>query len=230
MAAVLLGSAIGILFRNKINQKYVSSVISALALATIVIGISSAVKTESILCLILCLALGTMIGEALRINDRIEGCGDFIRKKLFRGRDLGGSFTEGFVSACILFCVGSMTIMGSIEAGINHNYDVIFAKSALDFVSSIMFAAAMGIGVPFSALFILVFQGGLTLLAGAVSPYISGTVATEMTAVGGAILIGMSLNLFEFSPKRINVANMLPAIFLPILYFPLYELIAGLLS
>ena len=133
-------------------------------------------------------------------------------------------FTEGFVSACILFCIGSMTIMGSLEAGINHNYSIIYAKSAMDFVSSMAFGAAMGFGVTCSILFILIFQGGLTLLAGVVGPALSAAVVTEMSAVGGTILIGMAINMLGLGKDRIKVANMLPAIFIPILYFP----IAGL--
>ena len=228
MATVLVGSAIGILFRKKIKDTYVKAIISALALVTMVIGVSSAITTQNLLCVIVCMAFGTLLGELLRLDDHINAAGDVIKRKLLRGRFEGSRFTEGFVSACILFCVGSMTIMGSLEAGVNHNYSIIFAKSTLDFVSSMMFAAAMGAGVPFSALFILVFQGGLTLLAGLVSPYLSAAVITEMTAVGGTILIGMGLNMLELSEKRVKVANMLPAIFLPIAYIPLANWISGL--
>ncbi len=230
MATVLLGSAIGILFRNKIKESYTKAIISALALVTMVIGVSSAVTTQNLLCVIVCMALGTLLGELLRLDDRINSAGDWLKQKVLRGKLEGSRFTEGFVSACILFCVGSMTIMGSLEAGVNRNYSIIFAKSALDFVSSMMFAAAMGAGVPFAALFILVFQGGLTLLAGLVSPYLSAAVITEMTAVGGTILIGMGLNMLELSEKRIKVANMLPAIVLPIAYIPLANWISGLTS
>lgn len=226
MATVILGSVLGILFRSRIKERYASAVISALALVTIVIGIRGAIATADILCMIVCLALGTAIGELLRISDRIGSAGDFVKSKVLRGAD-GGRFTEGFVSACILFCVGSMTIMGSFEAGINHNNDIILAKSAMDFLSSMVFGAAMGIGVAFSAAFILVFQGGLTLLAGVLSPYLSAAVVTEMSAAGGAILIGMGLDMLELSDKRINAANMLPAIFLPIAYIPFSQWIAG---
>ena len=229
MATVLLGSAIGILFRKKIRENIVSAVICALALVTVLIGITSAIKTADILCIIICMALGTIIGEIIRIDDAIEGAGDFIKLKLLKG-NASGRFTEGFITACIVFCVGSMTIMGSFEAGINSDYSIIFAKSALDFVSATMFAAAMGLGVPFSALFILVFQGGLTLLAGVLSPYLSPEVVTEMSAVGGVILIGMGINMLELSPKRIKVANMLPAIFLPIAYIPLAQLISNIIK
>ena len=224
MATVLLGSTIGILFRKFIKEKFVSAVISALALVTVLIGITSAIDTENILCVIICMAVGTLIGELIRIDDGIEGAGDFIKAKLLKGKG-AGRFTEGFVTACVVFCVGSMTIMGSFEAGINGDNSIIYAKSALDFVTGMMFAAAMGLGVPFSALFILVFQGGLTLLAGVISPYLSSAVICEMSAVGGVILIGMGINMLELSPKRIKVANMLPAIFLPIAYIPLAELI-----
>lgn len=230
VATVLLGSTIGLLFRNKINEKFVQAVISSLALVTILIGVTSAIKTADILCIIICMALGTIIGELIRIDDRIEGAGEFIKKKVLKGKSSENRFTEGFITACIVFCVGSMTIMGSFEAGINGNNSIIFAKSALDFVSSMMFAAAMGLGVPFAAVFVLVFQGTLTLLAGVLSPYLDAAVVAEMSAVGGTILIGMGINMLELSPKRIKVANMLPAIFLPIAYLPLSAWIASLMS
>ena len=229
VAAVLLGSTVGLIFRNKINEKFTKAVISALALVTILIGLSSALDTADILCVIICMALGTIIGELIHIDDGIEGAGDFIKKKLLKGKNKENRFTEGFVTACIVFCVGSMTIMGSFEAGINGNNSIIYAKSALDFVSSMMFAAAMGLGVPFAALFVLVFQGALTLLAGVLAPFLSVAVVTEMSAVGGVILVGMGINMLELSPGRIKVANMLPAIFLPIAYVPLSNWITALL-
>ena len=170
VATVLLGSTVGLIFRNKINEKFTKAVISALTLVTILIGLSSALGTADILCVIICMALGTIIGELIRIDDGIEGAGDFIKKKLLKGKNSENRFTEGFVTACIVFCVGSMTIMGSFEAGIHGNNSIIYAKSALEFVSSMMFAAAMGFGVPFAALFVLVFQGALTLLAGVLAP------------------------------------------------------------
>ena len=226
VATVLLGSMVGLIFRNKINEKFTKAVISALALVTILIGLSSALGTADILCVILCMALGTIIGELIHIDDGIEGAGDFIKRKLLKGKNAENRFTEGFVIACIVFCVGSMTIMGSFEAGINGNNSIIYAKSALDFVSSMMFAAAMGLGVPFAALFVLVFQGALTLLAGVLAPFLSVAVITEMSAVGGVILVGMGINMLELSPRRIKVANMLPAIFLSIAYVPLSNWIA----
>ena len=229
VATVLLGSTVGLIFRNKIKDKFTKAVITALALVTILIGLSSALDTADILCVIICMALGTIIGELIHIDDGIEGAGDFIKKKLLKGKNKENRFTEGFVTACIVFCVGSMTIMGSFEAGINGNNSIIYAKSALDFVSSMMFAAAMGLGVPFAALFVLVFQGALTLLAGVLAPFLSVAVVTEMSAVGGVILVGMGINMLELGPRRIKVANMLPAIFLPLAYVPLSAWIISLI-
>ena len=230
MGTVLAGSLIGILFRSRLQEKFQSAMMTALALCTVVIGVSSAIATKDILCVIISMALGTALGELIRIDDDIEHAGDFIKLRVLRGRAGESRFTEGFVSACILFCVGSMTIMGSLEAGINHDYSIIYAKSALDFVSSMAFGAAMGIGVTFSIFFILAFQGGLTLLAGLIGPALSSAVVTEMSAVGGTILIGMAVNMLGLGRERIKVANMLPAIFLPLLYFPISQWLGGMLS
>ena len=228
VATVLIGSTIGLLFRNKINKRIIQSVIYALALVTILIGITNAIKTANLLCVIVCMALGTIIGELIKIDDGIEGVGNFIKNKLLKGKTGENRFAEGFVTACIVFCIGSMTITGSFEAGINGNNSIIYAKSALDFVSSMMFASAMGLGVPFSAIFVLVFQGGLTLLASVLSPYLTTIAITEMSAIGGVILIGMGINMLELTDKRIKIANMLPAIFLPLLYLPLADWISSL--
>ena len=227
MATVIAGSLLGILLRNRLKERLQHALMKALGLCTALIAVSGAVATENVLCVIVCMVLGTVLGEALHIDDGIEHAGDAIKAKLFKGRLGESRFTEGFVSACILFCIGSMTIVGSLEAGINHNYSIIYAKSTLDFVSSMAFGAAMGLGVTCSAVFILVFQGGLTLLAAWVGPALSTQVVTEMSAVGGVILIGMAINLLELGRERIKVSNMLPAIFLPILYFPLADWLGG---
>ena len=228
MGTVIVGSLLGILFRNRLKEELQKALMKALALCTILIGVSSAIQTQALLCVILSMVIGTAIGEALRIDDGIEHAGDFIRDKVLRGKSGESRFTEGFVSACILFCIGSMTIVGSLEAGIHHNYSIIFAKSAMDFVSSMAFGAAMGFGVTCSAAFILVFQGGLTLLAAWVGPALSTAVVTEMSATGGTMLIGLGINLLGLSKERIKVANMLPAILVPLLYFPVANWLGGL--
>ena len=142
-ATVLVGSLIGILFRNRLKESLRNAVMKALGLCTLLIGISSAIATQNLLCVILCMVVGTVIGELLKIDDGIEHAGDAIKAKLMKGNGSSGnrsmeSFTDGFVSASILFCIGSMTIMGSLEAGIRHDYSIIYAKSMMDFVSSMV--------------------------------------------------------------------------------------------
>lgn len=227
MITVLIGSIIGLIFTRKISDSYVKTIMSCIGIAIGVIGVSSAIETNDLLCLIICLVAGNIIGDAIKIDDRIENAGDYLKSKFVKGGK-NERFAEAFVSASLLFCVGSMTVMGSLEAGINKDYSIIFTKSIIDFFSAMMFSASMGIGVVFSIFFILVFQGGITLLANVVAPYLSEAVVIEMSAIGGAILIGMAINMLELSKDKIKVANMIPAIFLPILYVPLCELLKNL--
>ena len=217
-AAVLVGSLIGIFFKKGISENLQGAVMKAMGLITMLLAFQSALKTEDTLCVIICLVLGTIIGELLRIDDALNGAGDAIKAKVLKNNSSDSKFTEGFVTTSILFCVGSMTILGSLEAGINHDYSLIFAKSVMDFVSAIVFGAAMGFGVTCTALFVLVFQGGLTLLATALSGVLTDAVVVEMTAVGGVVLIGMGCNILGLAKEPIKVANMLPGIILPPLY------------
>ena len=225
---VLAGSAAGLLFKNLISDRLMAILTQALGLCVLGVGISSAIGTQNMLCVIVCMVVGTVIGNAVDIERRLEGAGDFLRARLIKGEG-NSRFTEGFVNASLLFCVGAMAITGSIEAGLNHNYEIIVSKGVIDGVTSISFAAAMGVGVAFSALPLLIYQGGITLLAGWVGPYLPDAVITEMTAVGGALIIGIAVNMLGLGRERIKVGNMLPAMFLPILYLPLADWLAGLL-
>ena len=227
--AVILGGLIGTLFGSRIKERYTKAVMTCIALVTMVIGVQSAIVTSNILLVMVCLVLGTIVGTALHLDDRINGSGDKMKEKLAGTRFGGGHFAEAFVSTSILFCVGTMAVVGSIQAGLNKDYSILFAKSAMDFVSSIVFAAALGPGVFLSAVTVLVFQGAIALLAGLAAPVLSTEVVTEMSAVGGALFIGMAINLLGLREEKIKVGDMLPAIFLPILYFPLAELVSGLL-
>lgn len=226
-ALVLLGSVIGLLFRKYISDRFSKVVTQALALCVASIGISMAVKTADTLCVIICMVLGVLLGELLRIEDRLDGAGEFLRRKLIRD---GGSsrFTEGFVTATLLYCVGAMAITGSIEAGLNHNYGIIVSKGVIDGVTSITFAATMGVGVAFSIIPLIIYQGAITLLAAVVGPYLPAEVITEMSAVGGIAIIGIALNMLSIPNLKIKVGNMLPAIFLPIIYVPLVNWLSGL--
>lgn len=228
-ALVLVGSILGLLLKNKISDRFSSVVTQALALCVLSIGISMAVGTQNTLCVIICMVLGVMLGEALKIEDRLDGAGEFLRRKLIKNE--GGSnsrFTEGFVTATLLYCVGAMAITGSIEAGLNHNYSIIVSKGVIDGVTSITFAATMGIGVAFSILPLMIYQGAITLLAAVVGPYLPPEVITEMSAVGGIAIMGIAVNMLNVPNLKIKVGNMLPGIFLPIAYIPLVNWISSL--
>jgi hypothetical protein len=201
---------------------------SGLALAVMCIGISSAVKTDDTLCMIICLVVGTVIGELLRIEDHLDSLGSWIQRHVEKDKE-NSTFTQGFVTTSLIFCIGSMAVMGSIEAGINHNYSIILSKGVIDGVTNISFAATLGVGTLFSALAVLLYQGILTLLAGFVGPYLSAAVVTEMSAVGGLLILGIGFNML-FPERHIRVGNMLPAIFLPILYLPISAFLTGLMG
>lgn len=225
---VLLGSAIGIIFKSKIKENYTKTLIAGMALCVMFIGISSAMETASAIHLIICMVIGIIIGEALKIEKRLDSLGSFLERKLMKQEDENSRFTEGFVASTLLFCIGSMAIMGSLEAGINKNYTIILSKSIIDCVSACTLAATMGIGVAFSAAAVLAYQGSITLLASFVAPFLSEAVVCEMTAVGGIVLIAIAFNMLGLTKDGIKAGNMLPCIFLPLVYIPIYNLLAGL--
>lgn len=223
--AVLVGGIVGLVFRGKINEKYTSALMAALALVSLGLGIICVVGTDDTLCLILCVAVGTLIGELLRIDDGVEALGKIAERKLAKS---DGGFAQAFVSCSILFCVGSMAVMGSINAGVDGDNSLLYAKAVLDFVASLAFGAGLGAGAAASAVCVFVCEGALTLLASAVSPYLTDTVVAEMSAVGGVLLLGLSINLLGLRQERLRVANMLPAVFLPIAYLPLSSWLGAL--
>ena len=160
---VLLGSLLGLLFKDRIGSRFNSILVHALGLCVLGIGITSAIQTDDTLCVIVCMVLGTILGEAIRIEDRLDAVGGILRDRLMRG-DSSSRFTEGFVNASVLFCVGAMAINGSMQAGMLGRYDVLISKGVIDGVTAITFAAAMGVGVAFSAVPLFLYQGGLTLI------------------------------------------------------------------
>lgn len=224
---VLVGSAIGLLFKNIISERILSILTHALGLCVLGIGISGMIGTKNMLCVIVCMVIGTLIGEGIDIERRLDSAGDWLRKKVAKGES-GSRFSESFVNAFLLFCVGAMTITGAIDAGMNGDYSTIISKSVLDGVTSISFAATMGMGVAFSVIPLFVYQGAITLLAGWVGPYLPPAVIAEMSAVGSTLIVAISLNMLGLPKTKLRVGNMLPAMFLPILYIPVANWIGGL--
>lgn len=228
-ALILLGSLIGLAFKAKISEKLCAALITVLGLCVTAIGITSAIATKNTLCVILCMVIGTLIGEAVGIERHMDRIGDALKKKL--SKETGGQsrFTESFVSATVLFCVGAMAINGALQAGMHSDYSILISKGVIDGITSITFAAAMGVGVVFSVIPLVVYQGVLTLLAAWVGPYLGAAVTGEMSAVGGVIIIGIGINMLGLRQEKLRVGNMLPAVFLPIAYLPLANFLATLL-
>jgi uncharacterized membrane protein YqgA involved in biofilm formation len=206
-ATVILGSSLGLLIGGRLPEKINTIVMHALGLATLLIGFKMAFKTENILLVIGSLAIGGIIGEILKLEEGLERVGDFIKKKV---KSESGSFVLGFVTSSLVFCLGPMTIVGSIQDGVSGDASVLYAKSLLDGFASLVFASSLGVGVLFSSLTVLIFQGGLTLLGSRLSFLLRPQVLDELTATGGLIIVGIGIYLLGI--KKIKVGNFLPAL------------------
>ena len=207
--AVIIGSTIGLLFKKAISEKITKAAMTAIALCTLYIGISGALKGENTLILIVSMLLGAIIGTAANIDGGIERLGGFIENRFAR-KDGKVSVTQGFVTASLLFCIGSMTIVGSLNAGLYGDNELLFTKSLLDFISAMMLSVSLGVGVICSSAFVLVFQGLLVLLSSLLSPVLTDSAIAEMTCAGSVMIIALGLNLLGVT--KIKVANFLPAL------------------
>ena len=217
--AILVGTALGLLLRKGIPERLRETVVQGQGLCVILIGLSGALKTGDTLCMIICMVAGALIGAAINIEKRLNDLGAFLERKVTRGTGETGSVAKGFVTASLLFCVGAMAIVGAMDSGLRGDHSTLIAKSALDGISAIFFASSLGIGVGLSAFAVLIYQGAIALLAMWIEPLLTETVITEMSAVGGLLIMGIGLNMIY--DKHIPVGNLLPAIFLPMLYIPL---------
>lgn len=227
---VLLGSALGLALKDRFTPKMGQTVLRALGLCTMGIGLSSLLGCGDTLGVILCMAFGAILGEGVDLEGAMDKLGSGLKGKLLKSGEGGHSFVQGFVDATVLFCVGAMSINGSIAAGLSGDYSILLSKSVMDGISAISFAATMGAGVPCSAVVILLYEGGLTLLAGVVGPYLGEEIIALMSGVGGAVILGIGLNLAAEPKEKIRVANLLPALFLPVGYVPLSHWLSGLMG
>ena len=227
--AIVAGSAIGLLLKwlavrfssvlpagaGQLGHRLQEIIMQGVALCVLYIGISGSLKGSNTLVAILSMVLGAIIGETLDLDRRMKQLGDWVQSKTQKLAG-GTSVSEGFVTASLLFCVGAMAIVGSLENGLTGNYDTLKAKSLLDGISSIVFASSLGIGVAFSGVAVLIYQGLISLSASFISPYLGGeAVIAEMTCVGSLLIAALSLNMLGIT--KIKVMNLVPACLLPIL-------------
>lgn len=230
--AIIIGSLIGIIFSSRISDNLSRVVQTGSGVVTMVIGIEMALAYENIIFLAMAIIAGGILGSWMDIDGKILLLGDalgklVLRKKHSQGQQDQGSsnFAYGFLNASVLFCVGAMAILGSIKAGIDGDYTIIFTKSVLDGFMAIVFAAALGIGTAFSALTVLVYQSALTLLSGLVAAYTNDVLLAELGATGGILIIMIGVNLMGLA--KIKTANYLPALVLSVVFVVVKDLLFG---
>ena len=204
---VLLGSALGLFFGKLLTDKLNKAVMTAIGLCTLYIGISGTLKGENPLILIAAMVLGVLIGTLLDIDGFVQRLGDRAQALT---RQKGGTVSEGFVTASLLFCVGAMAVVGSLEAGLAGSNATLYTKSALDFVAAIFLASSLGFGVALSAISVLVYQGAIALLAGLLAPVMSASAINELSSAGSLVIVALGLNLIGIT--KIKVADFLPAL------------------
>ena len=209
---VLIGGLVGLLFGARIPDKLKSTVIAGMGLFTAAMGLQMFLKTENPLIVLGSLLIGTLLGEWWRIEDGLQNLGKYLEQRFSKAGDDGSNkFVRGFLTASLLFCVGPMTILGSIQDGLTGDYNLLAVKSVLDGFAALAFASTLGVGVMFSTIVILVYQGGISLLAAQLNAVITTSMMNELTATGGVILLGLAISsLLEI--KKIRVGNMLPAL------------------
>jgi uncharacterized membrane protein YqgA involved in biofilm formation len=207
VATVIIGSLVGLVAHSRLPKKISDTAFHGVGLFTIVLGVMMAVKTSNLLVMIFSIVIGAIIGEAVDVDKRINSFGEWLKK---RYKTKNERFSEGFITAFLLFCMGSMTILGAFEDGIYGTPNLLVAKSVLDGFSSIVLAATMGVGVLFSFIPLLVFQGGLTLFAAYMQSVFTDVMINELTAVGGVILLGLGVSMLEI--KKIRILNLLPSL------------------
>lgn len=224
-AAIIAGGVAGTLARNGLPERFKNTVMQAISLSVLIIGASGTLReifwvnskggleSQYTMTMIISLVIGGLAGELLNIEQKLDNMGAWFQRKLVRGES---RFAEGFVTASLVYCVGAMAIVGSLEDGLTGNAQTLFAKSILDGVSAVIFAATLGIGVAFSFLPVLVYQGGITLLAGVIKPLLNDVVISQMSLVGSVLIMGIGISLLDI--KKVKIGNLLPAIFVPFIY------------
>ncbi len=220
--AIVAGSLAGLLFRGGIPARYSETVFHSVGLAVILVGLRGALKADNLLLVIASLAVGSLAGELCRIEAHLEHLGAWIGRRLAMGQE---GVAQGFVTASLVYCVGAMAVVGSLESGLAGNHQTLFAKSILDGITAIIFASTLGVGVIFSAVSVLIYQGAITMAASYLKPLLVPTVVAEMSAVGGLLIVAIGFNILEI--KKTRVGNMLPAIFVPLVVFALQRLWQG---
>lgn len=231
--SVLAGGVAGLIFKKILSKRITDTLTQGLGLAVIIIGLSGTlgsafkiengiISTKYTLIMIISLALGALSGELINIEAKLDSFARMCEKR-FTPADKTSTFTQGFVTATLVFCVGAMAVVGSLEDGISGNHTTLYAKSALDAVAAMIFASTLGIGVLFSAVAVGIYQGLITLFATFIAPYLNKEVVTQMTLIGSILIMAIGFNMLKIT--KIKVGNLLPAVFIPVFYYIIFFII-----
>lgn len=217
--AIAVGAIVGVFLRNIIAERFSQHIMQGLALCVFLVGIKGAIKIPSSMIMILSLVCGALVGEGIQMEERVRKFADWLQEKTSKGKETNVNLGEGFVAAVMIFCVGALATMGSIQLGLTGEPSLLQTKSILDGITSIFLAATEGIGVGLSSVAVIAYELILVGLSQFVAPYLSETVTVSMSAVGSLLLVGLAMNLLGIT--KIKVLNFLPAIFMPIIIVPI---------
>lgn len=210
---IIIGSFLGYFMRNGIKDEYKTTIIDGLGLSVIIMGVTSAIKTDNFLLVISSVVIGSLIGEIIGIEKGLDKIGFKLQERF--GKE-NSDFSTGFITATLVFCIGAMSIVGALEAGLTGSYKTLYAKSVLDGVSSVIFASSLGLGVVFSAIPVFLYQGAITFLSTHMGSLFTPEIINEISAVGGILIVAIAFNLMNI--KKIKVSNMLPALLIPLVF------------
>ncbi len=217
--AVVAGAMLGILLKKGIKEQYTSTIMDGMALAVVIIGIMGAMEMNNLIVVLASIVVGSIIGEKFDLDKKLENLGISMEKRFGKG---DSNFSKGFIMASLVYCIGAMAILGALESGLTGNHETLYAKSVLDGVSAVIFASTFGIGVAFSAIVVFIYQGAITLLASSVKDLLTPEVINEMSSIGGILIMAIGINILGI--KKVKIANMLPAIFIPVVYYTVVAL------
>ena len=217
--AIAVGAIVGVFLRNIITERFSQHIMQGLALCVFLVGIKGAIQIPSSMIMILSLVGGALVGEGIQMEERVRKFADWLQEKTSKGKETNVNLGEGFVAAVMIFCVGALATMGSIQLGLTGEPSLLQTKSILDGITSIFLAATEGIGVGLSSVAVIAYELILVGLSQFVAPYLSETVTVSMSAVGSLLLVGLAMNLLGIT--KIKVLNFLPAIFMPIIIVPI---------
>jgi hypothetical protein len=219
-AAIIVGSLVGLVFKNLIPEKYNDTIMKSMSLAVILIGLQMALGTQNILLVICSMVAGALLGEKINIEKKLDDIGAKLQDRFSK---TDSNIGQGFVTASLMYCIGSMAIIGAIEGGLLGKHDVLFAKSLIDGIVSVALTATMGIGVIFASVPVLLYQGSIVLISSFAKDILTDAIIIEMSAIGGLLIVGIGLNIIL--RDRIKVGNMLPALFVPLVFLGIMNII-----